>query len=79
MANNGTLLPIPFDSELRVQVAFLTAAWPAEYAQFGAPRAAWLTAMEDLLAWAHPNASSADRKLTARSLAPFPLVLPGEP
>lgn len=77
MSRSGSLLPIPAGSELARELESLTADWPDAFVHLRAPRSAWLTAAESLLAATWPTASSADRKLTARHLAPFPLALPG--
>lgn len=77
MSRNGKQLPIPPGSQLAAELAALTEDWPAAFVHLRAPRAAWLTAAERLLAASWPASSSADRKLTARYLAPFPLMLPG--
>lgn len=62
------------------RIAALIAAWPA-FAPIHspAPRSAWLKQVEDVLRELHPTANSDSLTLTARTLAPFPLQLPGEP
>lgn len=77
MSRNGVLLPIPPGSSLAAQIEIFTDTWPDAWTQFPAPRAKWLTTVESALESFYPGSSSADRKLTARHLAPFPLVLPG--
>lgn len=52
-------------------------SWPAYEDAFpapdGFPRSKWLRAVEFRLHDYYPQSSSADRRLTARSVAPFPL------
>ena len=72
MSRNGTLLPIPNAPPF----SDLIALWPEYQATAGMyPRAKWLSDFEFLLRGWFPSASSADRKLTARAHAPFPLAL----
>lgn len=49
------------------------------YARYYWPRATWLHDVESLLRELHPQANSDSLTYTARSLAPFPLALPGVP
>ena len=71
MSKHGTLLPIPDDPFF----AEIIAAWPDVFGGYagGFPRSAWLHDFEARLREHYPQSSSADRKLTARHYAPFPL------
>jgi len=71
VSRNGTLLPIPLDPV----IGELRSDWSAFEREGSWPRSRWLRLMEDILSVYYPAASSADLKLTARSLAPFPLAL----
>ena len=75
MSRNGTLLPIPEGSDLELRVQAWVSEWPEyERSVLRFPRSAWLGALESrILHPAFPQSSSADRKLTARHYAPFPL------
>ncbi len=64
---SGTLLPIPDDPRF----AELEQRWPEFVTRFSFPRSRWLGAFEALLREHFPQASSADRRLTARHAAPF--------
>ncbi len=70
MSRNGTLLPIPDDPRF----ADFIEHWPENAARYPHPRSVWLKAFEDTLRPFYPQSSSADRKLTARHYAPFPLA-----
>lgn len=72
MSRNGTLLPIPADSGLSAQLKWLTELWPS-WAAMGVLRSVWLKQAEGYLREHYPFASSADLRLTARAIAPFPL------
>ena len=74
MSRNGTLLPIPEGSELAEVVQDFIDAWPL-VAESGVawPRSKWLGSLERYIATVYPMSSRADRKLTARHYAPFPL------
>jgi hypothetical protein len=69
VSRHGSLLPIPDDPIFPE----LTAAWPQFQEAYRFPRSAWLGSMEYQLKAFYPQSSSADRKLTARHYAPFPL------
>lgn len=69
MSRHGTLLPLPDDPWFPQMVE----AWPIP--QRWPYRATWLREFEVGLKLAYPESSSADRKLTARHYAPFPLAL----
>ena len=71
MSRHGTLLPIPDDPRF----AELLEAWPAFVERYRFPRTNWLGQWNALLSQHYPQSSSADRKLTARHYAPFPLAL----
>lgn len=71
MSRNGTLLPIP-DTDQRFAV--MQELWPT-WERLGVLRTSWLREFENLLREHYPASSSADRKLTARHAAPFPLAL----
>lgn len=73
MSRHGTLLPIPEGSELGQGIAWMIEAWPDS--QRWPYRSRWLSELETRLSFAFPQSSSADRKLTARHYAPFPLAL----
>ena len=73
MSRNGTLLPIPEGSDLAAEIERFMEGWPADFAGVAFPRSAWLGYVENTLRIAYPQSSSADRKLTARHYAPFPL------
>lgn len=60
-------------------VAELVDLWPEYQRHYSVPRSAWLHDLEELLRAWHPTANSDSLTYTARSLAPFPLVLPGVP
>ena len=68
MSRNGTLLPLP-DSPT-VEFMLGPDGWPGRFTS----RSKWLGAFEGLLRAYYPRASSADLRLTARSVAPFPLA-----
>ena len=70
MSRHGTLLPIPERDPI---FAELIALWPQPI--LWPTRSVWLTAFESMLRVHYPQSSSADRKLTARHYAPFPLAL----
>lgn len=63
-------LPVPDDPEL----AQLLESWPDYQATFHAPRSKWLSDVEAVLRLHYPHASSRELSLTARGLAPFPLM-----
>jgi hypothetical protein len=69
VSRNGTLLPIPEADAGRFQR--IIEGWPngARWTW----RADWLRDFEQLLGENYPQSSSADRRLTARHHAPFPL------
>lgn len=69
MARNGTRLPIPAD----IAETFVAAWENGAYRSAQWPRSEWLRTLEDVLRAQYPSASSADLRLTARGLAPFPL------
>lgn len=73
MSRNGTLLPIANGSALELVIKCYAEAWMP-----GSPkwsnRADWLGGLEAVLHLAFPDSSSADRRLTARHYAPFPLA-----
>lgn len=71
MTRSGSVLPIPDPRPPQIQA--LIDLWPA-WAAMGVLRSKWLGAVEDELQAMFPAASSRDRNLTARSLAPFPLA-----
>lgn len=71
----GTLLPLPDDPAFTM----LEAAWPEYQRLYPNPRSYWLGRFEDILRTHYPTASSDSITLTARSHAPFPLMLPGVP
>lgn len=75
MSRHGTLLPIPEGSALAESLEALAERWPMYVEVFPYPRSAWLSLYESILRDAYPQSSSADRKLTARHYAPFPLAL----
>ncbi len=68
-------LPVPDDLEL----AELLLSFPDYERRYSTPRSAWLHDVEAILRRHYPEASSNELTLTARNLAPFPLVLPGVP
>ena len=68
MSRNGTLFPLPDDPRID---ELLLSEWPGNRFVF---RSGWLRAVEDVLRAYYPHASSADLRLTARSVAPFPLA-----
>lgn len=71
VSRNGTRLPIPAGSLLEARLAEITQEWPnAARWPF---RSRWLHDAETILYGAYPQSSSADRRLTARGLAPFAL------
>ena len=76
MSRSGQLLPIPAGSEIAVGMDALVALWPDGFTGLQWPRSAWLGIAERVLGGAYPQSSSADRNITARSLAPFPLAQP---
>lgn len=76
MSRHGTLLPIPEGSQLADDLNLARVAWQGGgYAGEPHPRSVWLRNVEQALRSAYPASSSADRKLTARHYAPFPLAL----
>ena len=76
MSRHGTLLPIPEGSVLADALALTVRAWEAGgYAHETWPRSVWLRNFEQRLRSAYPESTSADRKLTARHYAPFPMAL----
>jgi len=76
----ASLLPLPDDPRFQELIdewpGFVAAAVspPPGMPPLRYPRTVWLTYFEDLLRTAYPQSSSADRKLTARHFAPFPLA-----
>jgi hypothetical protein len=68
VSRNGTLLPLPVFDPIFVS---LMDAWP-DYESWP-HRSDWLSQFETHLHAHYPQSSSADRKLTARHYAPFPL------
>jgi hypothetical protein len=70
MSRNGTLLQIPASPIFQAMIddwpEFHLLPHPHPY-----PRTLWLSAFERLLRIYYPHASSADLRLTARSVAPF--------
>jgi hypothetical protein len=71
VTRRGSVLPIPDDQ----RIAALIEAWPSFQAAFPLwPRSEWLSTVERILRENYPAASSRDRNVTARSLAPFPLA-----
>lgn len=72
MSRHGVVLPIPDSGPLRDTIDALVAAWPDP--PRWPLRARWLSELERALVPWFPLASSRDRNLTARSLAPFPLA-----
>ncbi len=75
MSRHGTLLPIPEGSELAADIDQQVRLWPAFQGSYDFPRAAWLSKVEAILFLSYPQSRSADRTLTARHYAPFPLAL----
>jgi hypothetical protein len=75
MSRNGTLLPIPADPITPERMMMTPETWAAYQERYGVhfPRSKWLRDFEVLLSVRFPTASSADRRLTARHAAPFPL------
>jgi len=75
VSRHGTVIPIPPDSQLDSAIEALRESWLCGYwSGLPYPRAAWLTHVEALLEAYFPSASSRNRNLTARGLAPFPLA-----
>jgi hypothetical protein len=73
MSRHGTLLPLIItESDRRFE--FFIEQWPDPWAMLPHPRSAWLYQFEGVLKEYYPQSSSADRKLTARHYAPFPLA-----
>jgi len=70
VSRNGTLLPIPEGSDLDGFIQERIDAWPNPIWPY---RSRWLAEIERALEIVYPQSSSADRKLTARHYAPFPL------
>lgn len=73
MSRNGKVLAIP--PEVQPAIDELVAGWPDFQARlaYEYPRSQWLALVEGILHNIYPSSSSADRRLTARGLAPFPL------
>ena len=71
VSRHGTLLPVS-DDTIEYIVSLWTDSFQSLYAH---PRAMWLSGVESMLRAMFPQSSSADRKLTARHYAPFPLAL----
>jgi hypothetical protein len=74
MSRNGTLLPIPAGGNLELELAGLVLSWEQERWRWPF-RSRWLKAVEEALRAFYPDSSSADRRLTARHIAPFELAL----
>ena len=75
VTRSSSVLPIPDSGPLRTEIDAMIAGWPYFAATvFPWPRSRWLSLLESRLALYFPAASSRDRNLTARSLAPFPLA-----
>ncbi len=70
MSRHGTLLPLPDDPRF----TRLRDLWPDWFEPYPHPRSIWLGTFERILSELYPQSSSADRKLTARHYAPFPLA-----
>lgn len=72
MSRHGVILDTS-PPQIAEYVAGLVEDWPhyERFARF--PRSLWLSHLETGLAFFYPRASSRDRNLTARSLAPFTL------
>jgi hypothetical protein len=69
MSKHGVVLPLTPD-----YVEAWQARWDAFARHAPYPRASWLSALEADLATLYPGASSRDRNVTARSIAPFYLA-----
>ncbi len=70
MSRHGTLLPIPASDPI---FQTLIDAWP-DFESWP-HRSDWLSQFETHLQTHYPESRSADRTLTARHYAPFPLAL----
>lgn len=74
MSSHGVILPVAQSPNAEGAVVQLREWWSAGlFAVAAHPRAYWLSTTERVLGYYFPHASSRDRNLTARSLAPFPL------
>lgn len=73
MSRNGHLLPIPAGGPLDELLSVYVAEWERGTAQWPY-RSDWLSDVEEVLRGYYPDASRADLNLTARHLAPFPLL-----
>ena len=73
MSRNGTLLPIARGSALELVLTRYAEAWRPVSVQWPT-RSRWLAEVEEVLGLCFPDSSSADRRLTARHYAPFPLA-----
>lgn len=74
MSRHGTILNVSESPNAVARIGILTGYWnDGLYAGAAYPRSLWLTHVETELAHFFPSASSRDRNVTARSLAPFPL------
>ena len=70
VSRHGTLLPIPDETR-----EYVVSLWtPSFQGLYTYPRSVWLGEVEAMLRAMFPQSSSADRKLTARHYAPFPLA-----
>lgn len=75
MSRSGQPIVWQGDADAERVVGDALTAWrTGEYSGRPAPRARWLGDLERELALLFPYSSSADRTVTARSLAPFTLV-----
>lgn len=75
MSRSGVAIEWRGDPDAERVVAELLLAWrTGEYSGWPAPRARWLGDLERELDVIFPFSSSADRAVTARALAPFPLT-----
>ena len=75
MSRHGSMLDLS-PPAVAEAVEHMVSLWP-EYEQiYGAafPRSKWLKDLEDDLRVYYPDSSSADRRLTARNVAPFYLA-----
>lgn len=75
MSRSGVPIEWHGDADAERVVSDLLTAWrTGEYSGYPAPRARWLGDLELALSAIFPSSSSADRTVTARALAPFPLT-----
>ena len=74
MSSHGTVIDVSVSELATKRIETLTEYWhDGLYDRAPHPRSLWLSHVETELAHYFPAASSRDRNVTARSLAPFPL------